>query len=149
MQYRRFFLVLAGLCVAGMMSAEDIPAPVPRIKPAPQDVLCLVLIAALLGATGQAARALLDWIKINQQHAQQIEQAIRNNLPFLPPVGYPLKRLLMTVSIAFILGAIAGIIALTNMKEVDLSRQETLLAFVAAGYAGTDFIETVLKRWMP
>lgn len=57
-------------------------------------------------------------------------------------------ELLVSLLIAFVVGGIAGILAGVQLIEEEIT-QSTMLTIVAAGYAGTDFIEGFISERLP
>ena len=58
---------------------------------------------------------------------------------------YEQARLVMSLLISLLIGVIAGIIAaLSNLEKV--LDKSVIIAFIAAGYVGTDFIEGFLRK---
>lgn len=109
------------------------------------DWINIILLGALLGAVGQGARGIVGWKKVFDE-AQSLQTTAKEI--FQP------SRLV----ISLIVGAIAGVLAsLTIIDDpAQLAKQEPeqmkrlLLALVATGYAGTDFIEGFVRnRYSP
>ena len=91
----------------------------------PLQILSFLGIGALLGAAGQGARALVG-IKKNFKKKEK---------------WFDLKRLIVSL----IIGAVAG--TLTSIFLIDEPINKTLLlSLVASGYAGTDVIESFVRK---
>jgi hypothetical protein len=97
--------------------------------------LLYVILGAVLGAVGQGTRAIIGIKKATDQAAvegKKIEE------------WFELKRLLFSL----IIGAIAGCLAAITILGAPVNK-ELLLGLVAAGYAGTDFIEGLISKYTP
>ncbi len=95
--------------------------------PDPLALLAQLLLAGLLGALGQGARAALGYAKA---------QGAR---PFQP------ARLAGSLGIGFVAGAFASLFLTPGTP----ASTEGLAALIAAGYAGTDLIEGLVQRFLP
>lgn len=108
-----------------------------------QNVLLQLLLGGLLGLVGQAIRVVVGMKKLNDDaNAQQAK----------------LSELIVTskLLISLLIGFCAGILAtvsISDFKTELFSNSETIkqhmLAIIAAGYAGTDFIEGFIKKHVP
>lgn len=92
-----------------------------------QDMLALIALAAILGMAGQVIRFVAGLRKTataGVSISQQVDA----------------KQMLVGLLISLIVGGIAGVLASINLagKPIDNS---VIIAFLAAGYAGTDLIE--------
>lgn len=91
----------------------------------PIEILAFLALGAFLGATGQLARVLVG-VKKNYKTSKK---------------WFDLKRLIIST----IIGSVAG--TLTAIFFIDQEIDKTLLfAVVAAGYAGTDAIEGIIRK---
>ena|SRR5215212_5005994 len=86
----------------------------------------VLLVGLITGAFGQGIRLILGWLKT--------------------PNGFKVDT--KTV-LTLIIGAIAGLLAAIVFPWGDLLENGELLGYVAAGYAGADFVEGVLNRYVP
>ena len=102
----------------------------------PVNVLAVLLIGALLGMAGQGARIIVGLKKVNDD-AHQNEKTFNDVF-----VG---KQLLLSLIYAMVIGGITGIILGVDLVEKDVSTK-ALLGIMAAGYAGTDFIEGFVNK---
>lgn len=93
--------------------------------------LAIVALGGILGAAGQGVRVIIGLKKLNDS------QDVLNY-----------SRLLFSLFISFVIGGIAGVLAALNSIEAVLDKT-TAIAFLAAGYAGTDFIEGFMRRNAP
>lgn len=93
-----------------------------------------VVLGVILGAVGQGARAIIG--------IKKAADAAGREKKF--EEWFELKRLLFSL----IIGAIAGCLAAIVLLGGPVNR-EFLLGLVAAGYAGTDFIEGLISKYTP
>ncbi|HMN44494.1 MAG TPA: hypothetical protein PKE27_07980 [Povalibacter sp.] len=110
------------------------------------DWINIIALGAVLGAIGQAARGIVGWKKVFDE-AQSLHTSAREI--FSP------SRLVVSL----LVGAVAGVLATLTLvddpaKLVDgqssVQFKQFLLALVATGYAGTDFIEGFVRnRYSP
>jgi hypothetical protein len=94
-----------------------------------------IVLGVLLGAVGQGARAVIG-IKKAADEASSTGGKIND--------WFDVKRFLFSL----IIGAIAGCLAAILLLEAPVN-QELMLGLVAAGYAGTDFIEGLISKYTP
>ncbi|WP_066259386.1 hypothetical protein [Hydrogenophaga flava] len=105
-----------------------------------QTLLYAFLISAFLGAFGQSLRAVAGLKKQSDEAAAE---------------GKSLADVFSgkTLGISIFIGAVAGVTGFLGLKfgsgEADFSKGTTLLGVIAAGYAGTDFIEAFAKKYLP
>lgn len=100
----------------------------------PNEWLTLIVLASILGMAGQGLRAIVGIKKMNDADSQ----------PGAPPEQFRMVQLVVSLIISLAVGAIAGVLAATSMEGEWNSGKIT--TFIAAGYAGTDFIEGWMKR---
>ena len=108
----------------------------PTIPMTPDQWLTLILLGALLGMACKGIRAVVGLKKVSDANAGKPDdqkEALR------------VVQLAMGLFIAFAVGGIAGILAAMSMDKYAVDGQ-ILTAFLAAGYAGTDFIEGFMTR---
>lgn len=99
--------------------------------------LAFLGIGALLGAAGQGVRVFVGLKK-------QITEAKRNDKKVRE--WFDGRQL----GISFVLGALAGLLASLTQYAADVEVTRTLLfGFAAAGYAGADFINGLMEKWLP
>jgi hypothetical protein len=96
--------------------------------------LCTLLIGMILGVTGQIARSVVG-LKKEMDNARPGDKKWD---------WFNMRELLVSL----LLGAAAGILSAVLMIGTQLNR-EFLLACVAAGYAGSDFIQGFMQKEMP
>jgi hypothetical protein len=94
-----------------------------------------IVLGVILGAIGQGARAVIG-IKKAADEAAALEKKIDE--------WFDWKRFLFSI----VIGAIAGCLAAILLLEAPVN-QELMLGLVAAGYAGTDFIEGLISKYTP
>jgi hypothetical protein len=108
-----------------------------------QQLLLQLLLGGLLGITGQGIRIIIGLKKLNDEaQAKQVSmKQLTDN-----------TRLRTSIFIGFVAGILA-MLSLTGFTE-ELSAatkplKEIIMGIIAAGYAGTDFIEGFMKNNMP
>ncbi len=94
----------------------------------PMEYLILILLGGIVGTVGQLLRVIIGLKK-----AADTNQA----------TDY--RRTVLSLVLAFAIGGVAGVLAAINMTEVTIDKS-TLMAFLTAGYAGTDFIEGFISK---
>jgi hypothetical protein len=94
-----------------------------------------IVLGVILGAVGQAARAVIGIKKA-------ADEAAVNDIKI--DEWFNWKRFLFSI----VIGAIAGCLAAILLVEAPVN-QELMLGLVAAGYAGTDFIEGLISKYTP
>lgn len=106
------------------------------------DWIAQLLLGGLLGTLGQGVRTISGLKKVHDQAAQQSK-----NFGEL----FELSSLLISLLIGFIAGALAILALGTAQGDFDSSGldRKTIFALLAAGYAGTDFIEAFMKKYLP
>ena len=114
-------------------SAQTIPIR----QSSPGTLVNCILLGSILGAAGQGIRILTGLKKL-------FDEAMRTNTAIEQMVIG--KRLLLSVLISCSIGAIAGILAAFESPDFMITKS-TIIAFIAAGYAGTDFIEGMFNRY--
>ena len=100
------------------------------------ETLAYLLIGALMGVVGQTLRVIVG-IKKEFEAAKPLNLAAKD--------WFNGKELVITI----LLGAAAGVLA--AVSKFDLATplsKEILMAFVAAGYAGSDFISGFMGKWL-
>lgn len=108
-----------------------------------QTVLLQLLLGGLLGLVGQGIRLIVGMKKLNDeataQHTKLAELIVTS-------------KLLMGLLIGFCAGILATV-AISDFKAElfgnSATTKQNILAIIAAGYAGTDFIEGLIKKHIP
>jgi hypothetical protein len=95
-----------------------------------------VILGIILGAVGQGARAIIGVKKAADEAAAKCLTRV--------DAWFDMKRL----AFSLIIGGIAGCLAAILLIETPVDK-ELLLGLVAAGYAGTDFIEGLMSKYTP
>lgn len=95
------------------------------------DYLTLILLGGILGMAGQGIRVIVGIKKVNDANDSD------------NPLKY--QRTIMSLFIAFSIGGIAGVLAAIGSIESPIDKA-TIIAFLTAGYAGTDFIEGFMMK---
>lgn len=106
----------------------------------PENLLLFMLLGSLFGMLGQGARVIVGFKKA---HAVQANGTSGT---------WEVKRLVYSLIISFVVGAVAGTLAVITGLEPDANGTEqfefskqSILLWIGAGYAGTDFIEGLFK----
>lgn len=99
----------------------------PAAEPDPGNLLIRLLIGAFLGMMGQGMRIIVGIRKQNKYGSD-----------------FKSSRLLISLLFGLIVGAIAGALVIVNDPTKELGTKTAMLAVIAAGYAGADFIEGFL-----
>lgn len=102
----------------------------------PMDTLIIILLGAILGMVGQGLRVIVGIKKIGDEATrtgQEQKDLIKT------------QQLVLSLFIAFAIGAISGVLAAVGSTDVAFTKS-TIFAFIAAGYAGTDFIEGFIRK---
>ncbi|MGB5025063.1 MAG: hypothetical protein WBO44_06925 [Saprospiraceae bacterium] len=102
----------------------------------PLNILILIILGAILGMVGQGIRVIIGLKKVN-------DKALLVNKN--PTDLIETQQLVLSLFIAFSIGAIAGVLASVNSIDMTFSKS-MIVAFIGAGYAGTDFIEGFIKK---
>lgn len=102
----------------------------------PTDMLALILLGAILGMVGQGLRIAVGLKKVN-------EQAQLSNKPMTEI--FDIKKMLLSLLCAGVIGTISGVLIAIDYIGKPLDKA-TVIAIIAAGYAGTDFIEGFISK---
>ncbi|MBX2947194.1 MAG: hypothetical protein KF725_15290 [Cyclobacteriaceae bacterium] len=95
----------------------------------PMEYLILIMLGGIVGTVGQLLRVIIGLKKA----------ADSGEAP-------DYKRTTLSLVLAFAVGGVAGVLAAINMTDLETIDKSTLLAFLTAGYAGTDFIEGFISK---
>ncbi len=95
--------------------------------------LSYMVLGAFLGATGQGLRFAIGLKKRYEENPGKRSRE-----------WFDWGRMVLS----FIIGASAGVLAAVFLLGSNVNRNY-LLSVIAAGYAGTDFIEAILRRYTP
>jgi hypothetical protein len=99
-----------------------------------------LLLGGILGMLGQGIRVITGLKKVH-------DQASAENKPFgqLFDVG----TLMISLLIGFTAGALAIIATTPDGSALTKVDRQMIVTLLAAGYAGTDFIEAFVKKYLP
>jgi hypothetical protein len=114
-------------------------------------MLINLLLCGLLGLIGQGVRVIVGLKKLNEEATEKAtDLAIVAGGPGAKAVfnaQFDVRKLWLSLFIGFIAGCLAS---LTRSNEAaNTVSNDVVLAILAAGYAGTDFIEGVFKKLLP
>lgn len=106
-----------------------------------QQLLLGCLLAIVLGVTGQGVRFAAG-MKKRADEAASAQKSLSDVF----------KARALIVSL--VIGAVAGVLGYLGLKYgsadgADFARGATVVGVMAAGYAGTDFIEAFANKWIP
>jgi hypothetical protein len=107
-----------------------------------EEIILQLLLGGLLGAVGQGLRVIVG-MKKTYDVAQQQQEKFADLIVT--------SRLLLSLLIGFCAGLLAMLSISTLTKDFlqDGNTKTHLLAVLASGYAGTDFIEGLMKKYLP
>jgi len=97
----------------------------------------LIILGGIVGAAGQGTRTIIGLKKAGDEAAAAGKQWHDEII---------VSRLVISLAIGFVAGALAGVLAGMNLDRVTLQQ---ILALAAAGYAGADFIEGAMSKFVP
>jgi putative chitinase len=105
------------------------------------ELLLQLLIGGLLGLVGQTLRFIIGYKKLHDLASKE---------KVSPGELFQTSSMLTSLLIGFA----AGVLAITSISTwksdfFSTNTRETLMTLVAAGYAGTDFIEGLIKKHIP
>src|SRR5262249_3312855 len=104
------------------------------------EVLTTLLLCGFMGALGQGIRAAVGLKSAATLAAQNPSQQTEFDVAYFA----------LSLMIGFTAGILAGLaIGLQNFAKIDPNDPKSLLAIIAAGYAGTDFIENAFTNLFP
>lgn len=104
----------------------------------PAEILSIILLGALLGITGQGVRIAIGLKKLNDSSESKEHYDSQ----------FDSKKLIVTIIYGVIVGMVGGIfMAVDSLDKV--WDKSTILAIIAAGYAGVDFIEGFINKKLP
>ena len=99
----------------------------------------VIVLGGLAGALGQGARTIVGLKKMGDTAAAEGKTSKEM---------FEATRLLVSLAIGFTAGALAAVLTVENLVKGAVT-MEQILAFAAAGYAGADFIEGAMSRFVP
>lgn len=99
----------------------------------------VIILGGLAGALGQGARIIVGLKKMGDAAAAEGKPSREM---------FEAVRLVISLAIGFTAGALAAVLTVEDLVKGSISMQQ-ILAFAAAGYAGADFIEGAMSRFVP
>lgn len=106
-----------------------------------ESLLINLLLSGLLGLIGQGIRVIIGLKKLQDEASTKDSQDTKTVFNQL----FDSRQIWISLLIGFIAGCLAN---LSRKEDAPIDR-EVELAIIAAGYAGTDFIEGVFKKILP
>jgi hypothetical protein len=104
-----------------------------------KDLLMQILAGGMLGILGQGLRAVAGMKKVNDAAA-----ACGKSFGDV----FDMSRFVISLFIGFTAGALALVLAETSVADLKIDKAQ-ITAIIAAGYAGTDFIQAFLAKSTP
>jgi hypothetical protein len=114
-----------------------------------------LLLYGLLGLIGQSIRVIIGLSKLKQEadaRSQESKVKAANDSNVAPKTPQAIYNGLFDGSqlgLSLLIGFVAGCLASFTRDENAPINREVQLAIIAAGYAGTDFIEGAFKKVLP
>ena len=105
------------------------------------EILLQLLTGGLLGLVGQMLRFLVGYKKLYDVAAKEGVRASEM---------FQTSRFVISLIIGFVAGII-GVVSLSDFTGTIFNNKikETILTLIGIGYAGTDFIEGFIKKYIP
>lgn len=103
-------------------------------------MLNILILGALMGILGQGARAVVG-LKGMADDAKALSLS--------PNDLFQAARLLTSFLIGSLVGMAAAVVYIKNNGVAAITDAQTLLAFAASGYLGTDFLEGFISQYLP
>ncbi|GAB3026312.1 hypothetical protein [Spirosoma pulveris] len=107
-------------------------------------ILINLMLCGLLGIIGQGIRVVIGLKKLKEEATAEAAGTNTASAKTIYNSQFDSRQLWLSLLIGFIAGCLASF----GHDNADFSR-EAQLAIVAAGYAGTDFIEGLFKKILP
>ena len=98
--------------------------------------LMIILLGGVMGTIGQGMRTVVGIKKLHENMAQA-GKTLREGFDGT------------TLAVSLLIGFIAGALAAITLVRGDRVEPELLMGLLAAGYAGTDFIEAFMRKYLP
>lgn len=102
-----------------------------------------IIAGGLLGSLGQGVRIIVGLKKLNEENSTK-------NADNKEAVEFSANRLILSIFVGFIAGAI-GILIKASLSTNINYKAEAIVAIIAIGYSGADFIEgffnTYIKKY--
>lgn len=102
------------------------------------DLILVLAVGGLLGMVGQAIRTIVGLKKV-------YDQSVRQNTAF--GELFQSNQIALSLLIGFVAG-ILGIIGFFDPASTKFTK-DMLLTLIGIGYAGSDFIEGFIKKYLP
>jgi hypothetical protein len=100
----------------------------------PQSWILWLCLGAILGLSGQAIRVISGLKKLIDRSGQRGGPSFRDL--------FDLPRF----AVSMFIGAVAGVLGVIVLEPTAEADRKTLIFLLAAGYAGTDFIEAFVRK---
>lgn len=105
------------------------------------EILNQILLAGILGITGQLLRIIIGMKKLNEK-AKEENQRTQDMIVT--------SKMVISILIGFLAGILAWLAASNAIMEKDFfSSKQIMMGIIAAGYSGTDFIEGIMSKFLP
>lgn len=107
-------------------------------------IINTLIAGGLLGVLGQGVRIAVGMKKFNESNVANATQG-------LPIEEFSTSRLLISIFIGFVAGAIGLLIKESGDSKpphTDILDTESIVAIIAAGYSGADFIEGIFNTYI-
>lgn len=105
------------------------------------DIINNVLAGGLLGSLGQGIRLAVGLKKLNAENTKNKTESVASE-----PISS--GRMILSVFIGFIAGAIGMLIKGPDISTAGNFSQESIVTIIAIGYSGADFIEGVFNTYL-
>jgi|GEM_PF-563599 len=123
---------------SGRLPGAAVSPPDKPIVKTPSEILSVIILGALLGIVGQLIRVVVGLKKLKDISVSKAHYEDQ----------FDLKKLVMSIIYAGVIGLVAGaLMAVDNLDKI--WDKSTIMAVIAAGYAGVDFIEGFLTKNLP
>lgn len=119
-----------------------------------ENLLLKIILGGILGFCGQSLRVIVGLKGLNEEVSERLQQYDTLDRKSVFNEMFDTKRLLISLLIGFVAGVLASltidgdIIAtpLPKAGNIVSSNESSIWGIIAAGYAGTDFIEKFLGK---
>lgn len=111
-----------------------------------QILLIYVTLGGILGMTGQAIRMIVGLKKENEVQNERARVEGRSSVSYYDSLSG--KRLTISLLIGFVAGLLAFLFLCDDKFQIILSKAN-VLAIIASGYSGVDFIEGFMNKYLP
>lgn len=105
------------------------------------EIINNVIAGGLLGALGQGIRIAVGLKKLSDSNTAKVAEG-------KTPDPFSSSRLLMSIFIGFVAGALGMIVKGSTIAKNGDYNTEGIIAIIAIGYAGADFIEGVFNTYI-